>query len=75
MDGAGEMPEGLKGHDWKSCVPTKSEPRVRIPLSPPSYAKASDGKPDSLANEARRAQLAAEASFDKPILFHKEASL
>jgi hypothetical protein len=33
------MPEWLKGHDWKSCVPTKSGPRVQIPLSPPSCAK------------------------------------
>ena len=22
-------------HDWKSCVPPKAGPRVRIPLSPP----------------------------------------
>ena len=28
-------PSWPKGHDWKSCVPTKSGPRVRIPLSPP----------------------------------------
>ena len=39
------MPEWPKGHDWKSCVPTKSGPRVQIPLSPPTYAKASVGKP------------------------------
>src|SRR4030042_2900994 len=25
------MPERPKGHDWKSCVPTKSGPRVRRP--------------------------------------------
>ncbi len=31
----GEMPERLKGHDWKSCVGLKALPRVRIPLSPP----------------------------------------
>ena len=51
-DKIGEMPERPKGHDWKSCVPTKSGPRVRIPLSPPAYAKASAGKPDYLANGA-----------------------
>ena len=31
----GEMPERLKGHDWKSCERLKNAPRVRIPLSPP----------------------------------------
>jgi hypothetical protein len=31
----GEMPERLKGHDWKSCEGLISLPRVRIPLSPP----------------------------------------
>ncbi len=31
----GEMPERLKGHDWKSCVPPKGVPWVQIPLSPP----------------------------------------
>ena len=31
----GEMPERLKGHDWKSCEGLISPPRVRIPLSPP----------------------------------------
>ena len=32
---SGEMPERPKGHDWKSCVPLKAGPWVRIPLSPP----------------------------------------
>ena len=41
----GEMPERPKGHDWKSCIPLITGSRVRLPLSPPSYAKASDGKP------------------------------
>ncbi len=31
----GEMPERLKGHDWKSCVPPKGVPWVQIPPSPP----------------------------------------
>lgn len=31
----GEMPERLKGHDWKSCVSSKGVPWVQIPLSPP----------------------------------------
>ena len=33
----GEMPERLKGHDWKSCEGLISLPRVRIPLSPPFF--------------------------------------
>ena len=32
---AERCPSWLKGHDWKSCVPPKVGPRVRIPLSPP----------------------------------------
>src|SRR5512147_1836943 len=30
-------PSWLKEHDWKSCVRPKGVPRVRIPLSPPSF--------------------------------------
>jgi hypothetical protein len=37
----GEMPERLKGHDWKSCEGLISPPRVRIPLSPPFLAVSS----------------------------------
>ena len=34
---SGEMPERLKGRDWKSRVGPKDLPRVRIPLSPPFF--------------------------------------
>jgi hypothetical protein len=30
----GEVPEWLKGHDWKSCILLKRVSRVRIPSSP-----------------------------------------
>ena len=39
----GEMPERPKGHDWKSCVPSKGVPWVRIPLSPPRVSFAVAG--------------------------------
>ena len=32
----GEVTERLKVHDWKSCVPLKRVPGVRIPPSPPA---------------------------------------
>jgi putative endonuclease len=42
--GTGEVSEWLKEHAWKACV-GETLPWVRIPPSPPSYAKASDGRP------------------------------
>src|SRR6187401_1115984 len=35
----GEMSEWLKEHAWKACV-GETLPRVRIPLSPPTFALA-----------------------------------
>ena len=34
----GEMSEWLKEHAWKACV-GETLPRVRIPLSPPSFVR------------------------------------
>ena len=46
------MPERPKGHDWKSCIPLITGSWVRLPLSPPDYAKASSGRPSYLADGA-----------------------
>ncbi len=35
QDDAERCPSWPKEHDWKSCVPSKAAPWVRIPLSPP----------------------------------------
>ena len=43
------MPEWSNGLVWKTSV-RASVPRVRIPVLPPSYAKASDGKPNKILN-------------------------
>jgi hypothetical protein len=45
---AGEMAERLKAHAWKACV-RESVPRVRIPVSPPFFAK----KPQKTATKYR----------------------
>ena len=48
----GEMSEWLKEHAWKACV-GETLPWVRIPLSPPDFARASrelrPGQPFGLA--------------------------
>ena len=43
----GEVAEWLKAHAWKACL-REIATWVRIPPSPPSYAKASDGRPSTL---------------------------
>ena len=37
-------PSWPKGRDWKSCIRPKGVSWVRIPLSPPSFAKAMEIK-------------------------------
>src|SRR5687767_10019553 len=49
------MSEWFKEHAWKACV-GETLPRVRIPLSPPSFAKRSLRSRLRLAGRVKRAQ-------------------
>jgi hypothetical protein len=61
----GEMSEWLKEHAWKACV-GETLPRVRIPLSPPTFAALKLAKREGVLGTVRLSPHSARIPLSPP---------